>query len=176
MKMKFCGRNWAAAAVLALALCLTACGPNMRASESVPADTEGDLGTTLSTMFFDYTVLSAESPSAYDGYTALEGKKLLVCSVNVKNDFGEALPMYASDFWLQWGEGDEDYAWPVDPFTDRMTPLEYELADRAEVTYDLLFEVPADQNEFALVYLEEYYDADGNDCTGKFYSAYFTLQ
>ena len=56
-----------------------------------------------------------------------------------------------------------------------MMPLEWELADGREATYDMLFEAPAGQNDFSLVYLEEYTDADGNDQTGEFFSADFTL-
>ena len=57
-----------------------------------------------------------------------------------------------------------------------MMPLEWELANKETATYDMLFEVPADKTEFALSYLEEYTDRDGNDQTGEFYSADFTLQ
>ncbi len=95
--------------------------------------------------------------------------------VRVKNDFGSTLPMYDTDFQLQWGPGDYDYAWAVDAFNDEMMPLEWELADGREATYDMLFEAPAGQNDFSLVYLEEYTDADGNDQTGEFFSADFTL-
>ena len=42
-------------------------------------------------MFFYYTVLEATSPAEYDGYTAAEGNRLIVCSVKVKNTFGEKM-------------------------------------------------------------------------------------
>ena len=135
----------------------------------------GDIGRTLSTMFFDCTVVSAESPSEYYGYTAQSGNKLLVVSVKVKNDFGSTLPMYDTDFQIVWGWGDYDYAWAVDAFNDRMMPLEWEIVDGDEITWDMLFEVPAGQYDFSLVYLEEYTDANGDDQTGDLYSANFTL-
>lgn len=135
----------------------------------------GDIGRTFDTMFFDYTVVSAESPAEYDGYTAASGNKLLVVGVKVKNDFGSTLPMYDTDFQIQWGPGDYDYAWAVDAFNDKMMPLEWELANGKEVTYDMLFEVPAGQNDFSLVYLEEYTDRFGEDQVGDLYSADFTL-
>ncbi len=135
----------------------------------------GDIGRVFSTMFFDYTVVSAESPAEYDGYTASDGNKLLVLRVKVKNDFGSTLPMYDTDFQLEWGEGDEGYAWAVDAFNDKMMPLEWELADKEEVTYDMLFEAPAAQNDFSLVYLEVYTDKDGNEKTGDIFSADFSL-
>lgn len=146
-------------------------------------DTDGELGDTMSNMFFDFTVNTAEVVSDYDGYTAADGNKLVVCSVTVKNTFGEELPMYDSDFQIQWGEGDEDYAWSVDPLeedadgmpTNAQMPLSWYMADGAEETYDLLFEVPSDQSDYYLVYLEQYTDADGNEGQGDLYTVHFTV-
>lgn len=135
----------------------------------------GDIGRTFSTMFFDYTVLSAESPSQYHGYTPEDGNKLVVVRVRVKNDFGSTLPMFDTDFPLFWGDGGYDYSWAVDAFTDDMMPLEWELEDGKEATWEMLFEVPANKMDFSLSYLEEYTDRDGNDQTGDWYDAQFTL-
>ena len=157
-------------AVLMLALAFAACSNNTQGG-----GTDGDIGRTFDTMFFDYTVVSAESATEYDGYTPADGNKLIVLSVSVKNDFGSTLPMYDTDFQLQWGSGDDDWAWNVDAFNDKMMPLEWKLEDKKTATYDMLYEVPADQTEFSLVYLEEYTDANGDDQTGDLYSANFTL-
>ena len=150
-----------ALSMVLFALAFTACGPNLLSGgDGGSKDTEGGIGDTLSNMFFDYTVLEATSPAEYDGYTAAEGNRLIVCSVKVKNTFGETIPMYDSDFQLQWGNiggDDDDYTFSLDAFNDTMMPLEYELADGEEVTYDLVFEAPADVKDFGLVYLEEYY-------------------
>ena len=135
----------------------------------------GDIGRTFSTMFFDYTVVSVESPAAYDGYTAESGNKLLVVRVRVKNDFGSTLPMYDTDFPLFWGNGDYEYSWAVDAFNGNMMPLEWELADGQEATWDMLFEVPADRMDFSLSYLEEYTDRYGSEQTGEWYDAQFSL-
>lgn len=158
-------------AVLMLVLACAACSNNTQGG-----GTDGDIGRTFSTMFFDYTVESAESPAEYDGYTPADGNRLVVVSVTVKNDFGSTLPMYDTDFRLQWGDADDAYAWAVDAFNDKMMPLEWELEDKKSVTYDMLFEAPADLTEFSLCYLEEYTDGDGNDKTGEFFSANFTLK
>lgn len=135
----------------------------------------GDINRTFSTMFFDFTVVYAYSPAEYHGYTAQSGNKLLVVGVKVKNDFGEALPMYSDDFQIEWGPGDYDYDWAVEAFHENMMPPEWELADGGEVTYDMLFEVPLGQNDFSLTYLEIYVDRFGRDQTGDWYAANFTL-
>ena len=158
-------------AALMLTLAFVACSNN----STQGGGTDGDIGRTFSTMFFDYTVASAESPAEYDGYTPADGNKLVVLSVTVKNDFGSTLPMYDTDFQLQWGDADDDFAWAVDAFNDKMMPLEWELEDKKTITYDMLFEAPADVTEFSLCYLEEYTDRDGNEKTGDFFSANFTL-
>ena len=185
-----------ALSVALFALAFTACGPNLltdaggsqaaggagRIPENTGTQTEGGIGDTLSNMFFDYTVVEAASPAEYEGHTAAAGSRLIVCGVKVKNTFGDTLPMYDSDFQLQWGAiggDDNDYAFSLDAFSDAMMPLEYELADGEEATYDLVFEVPADVTDFSLVYLEEYYTGSGSSsesATGEFFSVNFTVE
>lgn len=159
-------------AVLMLLFALAACSNNSTQS----GRTDGDIGRTFDTMFFDYTVVSAESTDEYDGYNPADGNKLIVVTVKVTNDFGSTLPMYDTDFQLQWGDGDDDYAWAVDAFNDKMMPLEWELANGETATYVMLFEAPAGKTGFSLCYLEKYTDRNGNDQTGDFYSANFTVQ
>ena len=168
----------------ALAACLLTGCSGVTLLDGVTQPTEGGIGDTLSNMFFDFTVNSAAVVDSYDGYTAADGNKLLLCSMTLENDFGEDLPMYDSDYQIQWGDGDEDYAYSVDPIgadadgvpTNDQMPLYWEMPDGAVETYDLLFEVPADASEFELVYLEMYTDADGNEGLGDLYRVQFTVE
>lgn len=145
-------------------------------------NTDGEIGDRMSNMFFDFTVNSAQEVAEYDGHTPADGSRLILCNVTLVNTFGEELPMYDSDFQLQWGDGDEDYTWSVDPLavdedgmpTNAQMPLEWFMPDGAEETYDLLFEVPADAAEFDLAYLEQYVDEDGNEGQGDLYLVHFT--
>ena len=98
------------------------------------------------------------------------------CNVTVDNTFGEALPMYDSDFQVQWGDGEEDFAWSLDAYSDKMMPLEWELATDESATYDLVFEVPADLSSFAIVYLEQYTDEDGNSGEGDLFTVQFEFK
>ena len=143
----------------------------------------GTVGDWLSSMFFDFTVNSARTVEEYDGYTAAEGNKLVVCSLTLYNTFGDDLPMYDTDFQLAWGDGEDEYAWSLDPLrtswfgrpaNDQM-PLQWYLRRGGEATYDLVFEVPADITDFQLVYLEEYYDLIyGVDGVGDLFCVHFT--
>ena len=169
-------------AALTLGTALTGCS-GISLLNGISEQTEGELGDTMSNMFFDFTVNSAGTVDSYDGYTPSDGNQLILCNITLKNTFGEALPMYDSDFQLQWGDGDEDYAWSVDPLeedgsgmpTNDQMPLEWSMDDGAVETYDLLFEVPADVTNFSIVYLEQYTDEDGNDGQGDLYTVYFTV-
>lgn len=174
MKMFYRGLA-AALAALGAAAGLAGCG-------AVP-QTEGGVGDTLSNMFFDFTVNSAESTDSYFGYPAAADGQLVVCSVTVKNTTDNDLPMYDADFQLQWGSGDEDYAWALNPMeedengipSNSQMPLEWTLPVDGEATYDLVFEAPADVSSFSLVYLERYTDENGNEGEGDLYSVAFQL-
>lgn len=163
------------ALVLALSLVFTGCSLSDLGLKEEEPQLTGQVGDTMKTMFFDFSVDAVSSPEEYDGYTPAEGNRLVVCTVTVKNTFGETLPMYDTDFQLQWGSGDEDYAWAVDAFNDQLMPLEWELLTGDTATYDMLFEAPADVDRFMLVYLEMYTDADGNDGEGDLFNVNFDV-
>ncbi len=163
------------ALVLALSLVFTGCSLSDLGLKEEEPQLTGQVGDTMKTMFFDFSVDAVSSPEEYDGYTPAEGNRLVVCTVTVDNTFGETLPMYDTDFQLQWGSGDEDYAWAVDAFNDQLMPLEWELLTGDTATYDMLFEAPADVDRFMLVYLEMYTDADGNDGEGDLFNVNFDV-
>lgn len=163
------------ALVLALAVAFTGCSlSDMGLKEEEPQLT-GEVGDTMKTMFFDFSVDEASSPEEYDGYTAAEGNRLVLCTVTITNTFGETLPMYDADFQLQWGSGDEDYAWAIDAFNDQLMPLEWELLTGDTATYEMLFQAPEDVDRFMLVYLEMYTDADGNEGEGDLFNVNFSV-
>lgn len=119
---------------------------------------EGRLGDTMHTYFFDYTVNSAYVCDDFEGYTPAADKILLVAEITVKNTSKETIPMYY-DFQAQWGdEGDDDFAWPIeDMVSDEQLPTDYELGVNEERTGLLVFEVPADNQDFSIS-TAEYFD------------------
>lgn len=135
---------------------------------------EGRIGQKMSTYFFDFTVKSAAIVER-DDYTPAEGYALMDVVIEVKNTFGDTLPMYDSDFELWWGDryADEDQdklAIVLDALDDEGAPLEYDLADGETLTYHYLYEVPADVKDFEVLYLEAF-ESDSDD--GEYGDAHF---
>ena len=76
--------------------------------------------------------------------------------VKETNTFEEALPMFDTDFALTW-QSTENLIYPLVNLDDKaVMPEEFELAKGKSVTYKLVFEVPAEESEFLLIYLEEF--------------------
>lgn len=191
--MKKMKRFGALILALALAWSLTACGGSGSSDTSVlPAlnggsgassagssdgdYSEGRLGDVMRTYFFAFTVNSVYTCDSFDDFAPEEGKQVLVAEVSVKNTFTESLPMFDTDFQIQWNDKedpDNAYASPISAnFSDELLPETYELAVDEQVTGLLAFEVPADEKDYSLVYLEEFDD----DTTGDFYAVYFTAK
>ncbi len=137
---------------------------------------EGRLGDTMHTYFFDYTVNSAYLCDEYEGYTPSEGYEILVADVTIKNTVTSTLPMYDTDFQVQWNdEADDAYGFPVtleleDVLNDQMLPGEYELAIGKSINGLLVYEVPAGNKDFSISYLEMFDD----DTTGDVFFVYFS--
>ncbi|MCM1064115.1 MAG: DUF4352 domain-containing protein [Eubacterium sp.] len=137
---------------------------------------EGYLGDTMHTYFFDYTVNSAYLCDEYEGYTPADGNEILVADVTVKNTVTSTLPMYDTDFQIQWNDtADDAFGFPItlelnDVLNDQMLPAEYELSINQSVNGLLVYEVPAGNKDFSISYLEMFDD----DTTGDVFFVYFS--
>lgn len=134
---------------------------------------EGRLGDVMHNSFFDYTVHSAYLCDEMEGYTAAEGNELLVAEVTVKNTDTESIPMFDTDFQVQWNtDGEDDYGYPVaPPVSDEQLEEEYSLAINESRTGLLVFEVPAGFNDFSISYQEFYEDESEGDVFFVFFTA-----
>ena len=173
MKHRLLALAMTAAAVLGL----TACGGN---------DTsEGRVGDTMETFFFDFTVNSAFLTQDYGGYAPAERNVLLVADITVKNTGQAGIEMYDLDFQVQWGD-DGSNAYPittdmetyaeVDPVGESQLPATYALAADEERTGELVYEVPAGNTDFSIAYLERFVDEDGRESTGDTFRVRFTAE
>lgn len=139
---------------------------------------EGKLNDTMHTYFFDFTVNSAYVCDKYENYTPQEGKELLVAEVTIKNTHRESIPMFDTDFQVQWNDSADDafdvpvtyYADSTDTIGKDVLPYEYTLAVNETKTGLLVFEVPTGLKDFNISYLEEFDD----DSTGNVFFVYFT--
>ena len=159
---------------LAVMMLLTGCGDKTGYAEDGYG--EGRMGDTMHTYFFDYTVNSAYLCPEFEGYTPT----LLVADVTVKNTSTESIPMYDTDFQVQWnvdGEYDVPITYYTDAVSDQQLPTEYELAVDEERTGLLVFEVPVDQKDFSISYLELFEsDTSEEGEEGDVFFVYFTAE
>ncbi|MCM1118962.1 MAG: zinc-ribbon domain-containing protein [bacterium] len=128
---------------------------------------EGVVGTVFRTVFFDYRVDSVAFPSEYEGYIADDGMQLVDVKITIRNTFGEELPMYNCDFQIQWhdlGDGDEDFDFGIEmDDSDTVMPFDYSLADEATCCYHIIYEVPAEAEEFSISFQEFFSDNTEGD-------------
>ena len=133
---------------------------------------EGTMGDTMATEWFTFKVNNASLTDNYKGaVTAGEGEKLAVVNITLKSTFDQDIPMFDSDFQIQWGEEDDGYGYPVtsdDPaaFADGMLESSYTLGVKETKTGDLVFRVPAGWNDFWLAF-QEYFDSEDTQFDGN---------
>ena len=130
------------------------------------------LNETASTMFFDFSIVSAEIVDEYAGILPTEGKQLIAVVATVTNTFGSELEMYADDFFLQWGKNGEieSGVFPIEAIDDTMAPETYFLADGETMEFHYIFEVPSTAQELHFVYSEVYVEEDNEEKYGDYYS------
>lgn len=120
--------------------------------------TAGSVGDTMSTQWFDFTVNSVSAyGNEYLGYTTERGLRLLVVNVTIENTFDDVNPMFDDDFSISWGGPDGYYDYPVtdaESLSDDILPSEYYMNPGDKVTGDLLFEVPAEETDLTISYVE----------------------
>lgn len=161
--------------MMVFCLMLTACGiPTI--TQVVRAENgyaEGQIGTTFRTVFFDYSVDSVKFPSEYEDYTPDEDMQLVDIVVTIKNTFGDTLPMFNSDFWIEWNKLENvqynyDYGIEMDGSSTVM-PSEFSLADKDTCNYHIIFEVPAKATSFCVSFEECF----NNGSTGDVFTTFF---
>lgn len=132
---------------------------------------EGTFGDTMHTVFFEYTVNSAYLCDEYEGYEPSEGNTFLVADVTVHNQNTSTVPMYDTDFQVQWDSDAEDaFGYPITAYMEEdveingnMLPQVYEVRRFEDRNGILVYEVPEGENYFSISYLEIYEDnSEGN--------------
>ena len=125
----------------------------------------GEIGDEMRNVFFSFWVDKAELMGEFAGQRPERRLIYLVAEVTVKNNLDKPIPMWADDFIAQWGDGDNDYGYPIEKFTRSQMDSEFTLAPDESITRTLIYEVrlPEDKNEYGISYLEYYADeVEGN--------------
>lgn len=133
---------------------------------------EGSLGDTMHSCFFDFTVNDVYLCKDFDEYSTEDGWMFLAAEVVVKNTFGETLPMFDTDFVVEWTDSSDYPCYFEDVVIDGLMPTEYELAKDESLTSTLLFTVPDDQTNFTISYMEVFED----NTTGDTFNVTFTAE
>lgn len=129
----------------------------------------GGIGDTMSTEWFDFTVTDAYSCDRYQGYTPSEGYKLVVVTMSLKNDCGQAVDVWGEDFVIIWGGDDStsdlDIPLPAG-LSDDQFPDEYVLGVDETKSGVMVFEVSLGFREFTIGFTEFFEsetDPDGEE-------------
>ena len=164
---------WLMGVLAALAVMVSGCSviPGMGGNDTG----ESHLGDTVSTLWFNYVVNSAEPMETYEGYTAAEGNKLVVVDLTLENTFNESVPMFDTDFQLYWGEyRDDEWAMPLEIYCDAQLPAEYYLSIDETREGILVYEVPEDVRDFTFAFLEVKDNGTEEGEEGDLFVTYFT--
>lgn len=150
------------------ALCLLfACGCG-----SEPKNKFFDLEDEVSTAFFDYRVKEITVHQDYHGMQAREGHQIVVAELEIENTEDYELPMGRYDFRVQWGSDEGEYAYPETWYYERQFPNEYSIPEDQSAEGELIFQVPQEQREMTLAYLEVF----ENETQGDAYFTYFAVE
>lgn len=135
----------------------------------------GQLGDVMHTYFFDFSVNDVYMCDDYNGRISEEGLSMLVADVTITNSFDSEIPMSDWDFQLIWGEGDEEFAYPITSDSEtgealpqvspEQLPAEYSLAQGESINGKLVFDLPEGLSSLSIATMDMYSD----DTTGDVY-------
>ena len=110
----------------------------------------------MSTAWFDYTVTDASLTEDYQGIQAETGEQLLVLELEIDSTCYQEVPMTRYDFQLYWEgmEDEDDRCYPLETAGEDQLPDRYDLGWGEKLTGSLVYRVPQDQRDFALVFQE----------------------
>lgn len=138
-------RCFSALMALFFALLLAGCG-----SKSVQAQ----VGETVSTTLFDFTVSDPQTLDSYPNIEIPDGEKLVSMNLTVNNTSDQTYTMFAEDFQIQWGDGDDDFGTCLDAVDTKMMPYSYQLEPGKNHTGNMLVLVPEDCTQLTVAYQE----------------------
>lgn len=127
---------------------------------------QAQVGETVSTVLFDFTVSDPQTLDSYTGIDIPDGQKLVQMFLKVSNTSDQTYTMFAEDFQIQWGEGENDFGTCLEAVDDYMMPYSYQLDPGKTYSGMMLVLVPEDCTQLTVAYQEM--KASGDKATAYF--------
>lgn len=120
------------------------------------------IGEAQRNTFFFTTVNEVNFTNEVGDYYLDDGYEFVCVDVTVKNCYNQIIPMGYSDFYIRWGEGDENWDVPAyyDDLADDAYEYSFELAVGEDYTGVLYFVVPTERDDKLQLIYEELYEDD----------------
>lgn len=152
-----------AACLLAVpVLFLTGCGSQYESVYAAPGD-------AVHTALFDFTISDVTVVDSYSTLTPSDGHTLVQMDLTVTNTGEETLTMFAQDFQLQWGDGDEEFGTCLVAVDTSMVPDSYTVEPGTTHEGLMVVEVPEGTSTITVAYQEQL--ANGDAGTAYFVEA-----
>ena len=144
---------------------------------------EYEVGDTVETMFFNFTVEDFLSSTDINGITPEAGKQFVGVKVNVENTFNKDITMFSSDLIIEWeptsaddkgAEGPHSY-YDKEAIFNEEFEKEYTLAPGESKEGVLVFEIPEGITKVAITTQDIYTDKQGNEHKGDVYIVHIDL-
>lgn len=146
----------------ALLLGLTAC--HQPAEDPVHT---AEVGESVSTYWFDYTLTRVKLVDHWGDYVAGEGERLLLCDLRLESTVDSTVPMGWDDFLLRWGATENsipsEALAPLPWCMDGQLPDEFDLDGKgAEEQGLLIYRVPDEVEEVAFAFQERFNEGESD--------------
>lgn len=132
-------------------------------------DVHATADETVHTALFDFEISNVAAVDSYLSLLPTEGNQLVEMELTVTNTGEDSLTMFAEDFQIQWGDGDDDYGVCLAAVDDSMVPYTYTLEPGATYTGTMIAQVPAGTTAITIAYQETL--ASGREGTAYFVEA-----
>ena len=144
---------------------------------------EYEVGDTVETMFFNFTVEDYLSSTDINGIKPEAGKQFVGVKLNIENTFNKDITMFSSDLIIEWeptsaddkgAEGPHSY-YDKEAIFNEEFEKEYTLAPGESKEGVLLFEIPEGITKVAITTQDIYTDKQGNEHKGDVYIVHIDL-
>lgn len=121
---------------------------------------------TMSTIFFDLQITGISITDELNGYTSTDGYQFMVLTIamDAKEDVASQVDMYYNDFWIEWGNGDDEYDYSQETgLTDAQLEDSFIVYAGETTTGDLVYMIPSDAESVDFGYMDYYNDGDTDE-------------